>query len=325
MQVRSLVSLCLAVPVIVSLPVQAQDFPSKQVTLIVPFAVGQGSDILARSLGEKLTAVWGKPVVTDNKAGANGIIAVGALRAAAADGHTLLLTSNSPIVINPAIYKTLPYQPARDLAPVIHLASTSVLLVIGPQIPATSIRELVEYVKARPGKLSFGSPGTGSTSHLTMELLKTRAGLDMIHVPYKGSAQALTDIIGGQIQMMFDGPASSLPIVRSGRLKALAYADVRRSPFMPDVPTVAEAGFPGFAVGGWYGLLAPKDTPRAVVDKLNRDFAEVLKLPEIKERLTAQFFEPATPNTSQEFLAKINAEIALWTEVARTAKVEASE
>lgn len=292
---------------------RAQQFPVKPVRLVVPFATGQGSDILARAIAEKLHAQWGKPVIVDNKAGANGSIAASEVVRNADDGHTILVTSNSPMVINPNLYKALSYDVERDLKPVILLSTTDVGLMVNPKLPANNIDELIALLKSEPGKYSYGSIGMGSTSHLAMETFKRATGTDIVHVPYRGSSLAMTDLISGNIQLMFDGLPSSVPHVKSGRIRSLAVSGTRHSRFLPDAPVLGDIGIHGTPNGGWYGVMVGASVDDAVAAQLNAAFRNVLEEPGIRQQLTELSMDAALPPMSQaEFRQFIEKETAYW-------------
>lgn len=300
-------------------------YPSRPVRVLIPFAAGQGSDILARALGEGLTAKWGQPVVVDNKAGGNGAIAAQDLVDAVPDGHTLLLTSNSPIVVNPVLYKSLRYDVQRDFRPVALLSTTPLVLVANLAQPFKTVPELLRYAKANPGKLSYASIGAGSTSHMCMEAFKQAAGIDIVHVPYKGSAPALADVIGGHVQVMIDGLPSALPHVKAGRVQALAVTGPSESSFLPGIPTMDAQGVHGVPAGGWYGLIAPARTDPAIVAKLYEDFTSLMQQEQVKARLRTLSLEPAPRLTMAEFGEMVRRETAMWAETARKLGLYKSE
>ncbi|VCU69295.1 Tripartite tricarboxylate transporter family receptor [Pigmentiphaga humi] len=293
-------------------------FPDKPVRVVVPFPPGQGSDILARAIGDKLSQKWGQAVVVENKAGANGAIALQEVARAKGDGHTLLVTSNSPVVINPSLYKQLPYDAERDFQPIALLAATDMLMVVNSQFPATTLAEVVAHLKAHPGQYSYASPGTGSTSHLSMEVFKQRAGVEITHVPYKGSPPAFTDLIGGSTQLMIDALPSALPQVKAGRVRAIAITSSDTpSTIVPDVPLASAAGVTGLPGRAWYGMFAPRATPAPVVAKIVADVQDVLQMPDIAAKLPQLGLEavPATPPAEfGRFLAK---ERAYWVDATR--------
>jgi len=315
---KLLLLLCLAAGLAVH-PVHAdQAFPNKRVRVIVPFPPGQGSDILARAIGDKLAQKWGQPVVVENRAGANGAIALQDVARAEGDGHTLLVTSNSPVVINPSLYKHLPYDVKRDFQPIALLAGTDMLMVVNAQFPAATLAEVIAQLKANPGKFSYGSPGTGSTSNLSMEVFKKLAGVDVVHVPYKGSAPALTDLIGGSIKLMIDALPSAMPQVKSGRVRAIAITSSDTpSTIMPDVPLASRSGLTGLPGRAWYGMLAPKSTPPAAAARIVADVQAVLRMPEIVAKLPQLGLEAVEPMTPEEFGRFLDKETAYWVDATR--------
>ena len=292
------------------------DFPTKPVRIIVNFATGGPSDIVARLLGHQLTALWGKAVVVENMPGAAGMI--GGQRAAMAtpDGYTLLFSGSSPIVISPSLYEKLPYDPLRDLAPVSQICAIPNVLVVHPGVPAKSVQELVALAKAQPGQFTFASSGSGSASHMAGELFKARAGLDIRHVPYKGTGATIPDLLGGRITMTVAPMATLLPLVRDGKLRALGVASAKRSSATPDLPTIAEAGYPGFDASGWQGALAPVQIPASILRKLNLDIVKVVALPDVRARFAELGMEPIG-NSPQEFALVIKSDVAKWTRVIR--------
>jgi len=298
---------------------QAPDYPNRPIRLIVPHPAGGGNDILARLLGQKLFANWGYPVIVDNRAGGNTIIATDITAKAAPDGYTLILTSSTHSVI-PGLYAKLPYDPLRDFDAVALIATASPILVVHPSVPVTSVKELIAWAKSRPGEINYGSSGFSGSGHLAMELFKNKTGLKLNHVPYKGMAPALGDLIAGNVVLMFGNLVPALPHVKSGRLRALATAGSKRSAVIPELPTVAESGLPGFEISPYFGILGPARMPRPVITKLNEEIARVFQLPESKERLTALGFDSAYA-TPQQFMSMIKADIAKWAELIRQNKI----
>lgn len=300
-----------------ALPAAAQaNYPAKPITIVVPFAAGGTTDILARVIGEALKTELGQPVVIDNRAGAGGNIG-GALAAkAAADGYTLFMGTVGTHAINASLYKKMPFDPIKDFAPLTRVAMVPNLLVAHPSRPYKTVQELVAYAKANPGKVTFGSSGNGSSIHLSGELFDAMAKVDMIHVPYKGSAPAVSDLIGGQIDIMFDNMPSAIQHVRSGRLKAIAVTTAKRSPELPNVPTIAEAGVPGYEATSWFGMFAPAATPAPVVTRLNTALVKVLRDPEVKKKLAEQGAEPHAEKPEQ-FAEFIRKETAKWSQVVK--------
>ena len=294
----------------------AQAFPVKPVRLIVGFTPGTSVAIVARLVGQKLAEGWGQPVVVENRPGAGGNIAADAVAKAAPDGHTIILANNS-LAISASLYKKLSYDAVRDLAPVTQVSYLTHALVVTPNLPANSVRELIALAKAKPGQLNFGSGGTGNSDHMAGELFKSMAGIDIVHVPYKGGTEAMNDTIGGQVAMYFAGVTASLPFVKSGRLKVLGTSGAKRSVVMPEVPTIAEAGLPGYQVTLWNAFFVPAATPPAVIAKIAADSARVLKLPEVQERLATLGLEiAATPPA--ETRAYFGAEIGKWSKVVKS-------
>jgi len=299
----------------------AASFPSKPVRIIVPFAPGGTSDVLARAIGQKLSDTWKQPVVVDNKPGAGGNIGAEMVAKAEPDGHTLLLLDVGTLTISPSIYPKLGYDPVKDLAPITMVAVSPHALVIHPSIPANSVKELIAWAKANPGKINFASAGNGTAVHLAGEQFKLMTGIEMVHVPYKGGAQALTAMVGGEVNMTLNGLLATLPHIKSGKLKALAIAGKTRSPALPDLPTVAEAGVPGFQSGSWQGLLASGGTPKEVVTKINAAVVQVLQTPEIKERMAAQGAD-VVGDSPEQFGAFIRDEKVRWAKIVKDANIK---
>jgi tripartite-type tricarboxylate transporter receptor subunit TctC len=298
----------------------AQTYPDRAVHLIVPFSAGSAVDTLARIPGQKLAELWGQPVVIDNRTGANTIIGTEAAAKAAPDGYTLLLTNDAALATNPALYPKLPYDPLRDFAPITLGASIPVVLVAHASQPFASVQELVAYAKANPGKLHYASGGNGSAQHVPMEMFKQIAGIDLVHVPYKGLGPAFNDVVSGQIPIMFAGLSNTPPHIKAGRIRALAIGSAKRSAAMPDVPTMQEAGVPGFDYSAWAGVLAPAGTPAAIVQKVNADWARVVALPEVRDKLVALGFE-LTPTSPAEFSEMIRREMAKVAKVVKDAHI----
>ena len=279
-------------------------YPSRPLRMIVTFAPGGSVDFTARMLAPKLTEAWGQQVVIDNRGGGGGIIGTELAAKAAPDGYTLLLGTSSGLVANPLLHAKLPYDAVRDFAPVSLLVVNTQLLVVQSALPVRTVKELIAYAKANPGKLAYGSVGGGSPNHLALELFKAATGTDMIHVPYKGSGPAVTELLAGQVQLMFNPPAPLLPHVKTGKLRALAVGNANRSAAMPELPTVAESGVPGFESAPWTGLFAPAQTPRAIVLKLSAQMAKILADPDLRERLLAQGSEArgTTPDALAQYM-----------------------
>ena len=303
----------------------AQAWPFKAIRIIVPFPPGNASDVAARALADRLAQRLGQSVIVENRAGAQGAIGVEAVTKAPADGHTLLITSLSPLVITPHVSKNLPYDPLRDLAPVARIGWTSMILVAPPSVPANTVQELIAYGRANPGKLSYASLGAGTISMLTMEVFKEATGLDILHVPYKGSAQATTDLIGGQVPLMFDGMTSSYGHVKNGKLKALATSATKRSVLAPEIPTLAESGMSGLkdiGVEGWTGMLAPAGTPAAIIERLNAEVNLILEQTDFKTRANGQNLDVYAPSSAAQFGTFIRNEHAHWGAAVRPLKLD---
>ncbi len=298
-----------------------QAYPNRAIRIVVPFAAGGPSDVLARTLAQKLNQAWNQPVVVENRVGASGIIGADAVAKSAPDGYTLLLAQVGD-TISMSLFSKLPYHFEKDFAPITLAGQTAFLLVTHPSLPVKNTRELIALAKSRPGSLTFGSSGAGSASHLAGELLKSMAGIDMVHVPYKGQAPATTDLLGGQISLMFNNLITSLTHVKSGRMRALAVSSAKRYRGLPELPTVAESALPGFNVDFWLGALAPATTPRPIIDKLNAELVKAVQTPDVIERLGTLGVEPVG-NTPDEFARVIHAEVARWAKVVKDARVKA--
>jgi len=300
----------------------AQAYPSKPVTMIVPFPAGGTTDIVARLTAQKLSEAWGQPVVVDNRAGAGGNIGSAMVAKAAPDGYTILMGTVGTHAINASLYEKMPYDVVKDFAPITNVAAVPNMLVINPALPVNSVKELIEYGKKNPGKLNMASSGNGTSIHLAGELFKVMTGVQMEHIPYKGSAPALTDMMGGQVQVMFDNMPSAINHVKAGKLKALAVTTATRSSAMPDLPTVAEAGVPGFEAASWFGLLAPAGTPKEIVAKIQADVVKAMKTTDLTEKM-AQQGAVAVGNTPDEFSAYIKVELAKWEKVVKASGAKA--
>ncbi len=294
----------------------ADAFPSKPVRIVVPFTPGGSTDILARAIGERLAQAWGQPVVIENKPGAGGNVGVELVAKSPPDGHTIVMGHIGTFAANPALYKQLPYDPVNDFAPITLVAMVPNVLVVGPAVQAKTLGELVAYAKANPGKLDYGSGGNGSAAHLATEYFRMRTGVQMQHVPYKGTGPAVADLLGGQIGVMITGALPLMPHIKSGKLRPLAVASPKRLAILPDVPTIAESGYPGFSAVQWYGLFAPAATPKEIVAKINRDAVRALKDPAVAERLASEGAEPVG-DTPEQFGAFVKSEIELWGKVIR--------
>jgi tripartite-type tricarboxylate transporter receptor subunit TctC len=302
----------------------AQNYPDKPIRLLVGFAAGGPADISARVLGDRFTEAWGQPVVTENITGAAGNLATDRVAKSAPDGYTLLLAASATIVTNPSLYQKLPFDPVKDLLPITQICFTPNLLVVPSELPVKSVSELVAYARAQPGKLTFGSAGVGTSQHLAGELFKTMAGIDIQHVPYRGIAAVMPDLLGGRLTMVFGNISAVWPLVREGRLRALAVTSPRRSAAVPDLPTMIEQGFAGFDSTAWFALMAPAGTQAAIVEKLHRETVRVLALPEVRKRFDDLGME-AIGNTPAEFAAVIAAETPQWAKVIQAAGIKASD
>ena len=300
----------------------AHAYPDRPLRLIVPFPPGGGNDILARAVGQRLAESIGQQVVVDNRGGAGGIVGAELAAKSVPDGYTLLLGSLGSLAHNPALRPQLPYDPVRDFSPVTLLANSAFILVVNPSLPAKSVGEFIALAKAKPGSLNYASAGQGSSLHMTGEIFKATTGVDIVHVAYKGTAPALTELMAGQVQASFSTMPPALPHVKTGKLRALAVTTAKRALAAPDVPTVAEAGVPGFQVSNWQGIVAPSKTPAAIIEKLNRDMLATLKLPAMMDLLNAQGLEPAG-GTPAQFSALIESEIAKYKAVVKTAGIRA--
>jgi tripartite-type tricarboxylate transporter receptor subunit TctC len=298
------------------LPACAQAYPTKPIRLVVPFPPGGSLDVVARAIGQKLTEAWGQPVVIDNRPGAGGNIGADLVAKSAPDGYTILEGALSTHAVNVSLYRTMPYDPIKDFAPITLVATTPNVLVLNPTLPVNSVRELVAYAKAHPGTLSFGSGSNGSAGHLAGELFKAEAGVDMVHIPYKGGAPALQALLAGDTQLMFDNLANSTPQLKAGKLKALAVTTAKRSALIPELPTLAETGLPGFDIYTWWGFMAPAGTPKEIIAKWNAEVTRILATPEMKAFFAQQGAEPA-PTTPEQFAALIRSEIPKYAKIVK--------
>jgi len=310
---------CMALLVlIIATAASAQSYPDKSVRMVVPFAAGAGSnDIMARLVAQKLSDALGQQFVVDNRPGASGIIGTDIVAKAPPDGYTVLMMSLT-FTVNPSLFSKLPYDTVRDPIPVTMVASAPLMLVVHPSVPAKSVTEFIAYAKANPGKLNFGSGGPGTTPHLAGEMIKTMAGIQVTHIPYKGGAPALTDLVAGQIQFMCENIPGTLPFAKAGKLRALAVTDLKRSPLLPELPTLDEAGLKGYQIVGWNGLFVPAGTPQPIVNRLNAEVVKALALPDVKDRL-ATLGADAVGDTPQHFAVFIKAEIPKWAKVVKDA------
>ena len=294
-----------------------KDYPNRPVRMIIPFSPGGSNDIMGRLVAGKLTQSMGEQVVVDNRPGASGIIGTDIAAKSAPDGYTVLVMSLT-FAVNPSLHSKLPYDTAKDLIPVTLIASAPLMLVVHPSLPTKTVKEFIAYTKANPGKLNFGSGGPGSTPHLAGEMLKSMAGIKMAHIPYKGGGPALADLVGGQIQLMLENIPSTLPFVKSGKLRGLAITSKQRSPTVPDMPTLDEAGVKGFDLTGWNGLFVPRGTPRAIINLLHAETVKALAAPDVKQRLAAMSAVGGGESPAQ-FSAFVKAETEKWAKISKEA------
>jgi tripartite-type tricarboxylate transporter receptor subunit TctC len=318
---RGRVVVCFAAVLLAATPLAhaQEDYPSKPVKMIVPYPAGGTADTLPRILGERLREKWGQPIVVENRSGAGGNIGAEAVARAEADGYTLLASPPAPIAVNQSLYKKLAFDPAT-LVPVTVMAAVPNVLVVHPSVTAKSVQELIAFAKANPRKLNYASQGSGTTSHLTANLFQSMANVELVHVPYKGTAPALTDLLGGQVDLMFDNLGSSLAHIRTGKLRALGVGSVKRVASLPDVPTIAESGLPKFQSVTWFAIMAPPKTPAAIVTRISTAVSDVLKHPDVIKRFEELSAEPVG-GTPAETAAFIQEEVVRWREVIRTAGV----
>ena len=298
----------------------AQTYPAKAVRLVVPFLAGGSTDIVGRTVAQKLNEMWGQPVVVDNRPGGGTTIGTEAVARAAPDGYTLLVTP-APFTINPSLLAKIPYDALNDFAPITLINTTPLVMVVHPGVPAKTVKELIALAKAKPGKLNFGSSGTGGSNHLAGELFDAMAGVKMVHIPYKGNAGALTDIVGGHLDVVYNGVTSAIALIRGGKLRVLAVTSLKRTAALPDVPTLDETGLKGFEAVAWNGLTAPAKTPRDVILKINADVIKIINSPELKERLKAEGSDPVG-NSPEQFAAFLRSEVAKWAKVIKVAGVK---
>ena len=297
---------------------QAQDYPNRSVKIIVPGAAGSVPDFLARTIGQRLSDHWRQPVVIENVLGAGGNIGTDRVAKAPADGYTLLLNTIAPIAVNQSLMGTLPYDPVKDLAPITQVANTANILAVHPSFPAKTLQDIIRLAKAQPGQLSYPSGGNGTTQHLSGELLNTMAGIKLVHIPYKSTGQMTADVLGGQMSIIFHNAPVLLPYVRSGALRGIAVTSAKRQPYAAELPTMGEAGLPGFEVNAFFGFMAPAGVPQAIVEKLHREIVAIMALPDVHERFLAQAAEPVG-NRPDEYAAFIQSEIVKWARVVKEA------
>ena len=294
----------------------AQPYPSKPIRIVAPSTPGDAPDVIARLVADKLTAALGQQVVVENKPGAGGVVGSDYVAKSAPDGYTLIMGNAGSHGINAAVYSKLPYDIQRDFAPVSQVAVAPNVMVVNPSVPANTVAEFIAYAKANPGKLSYASGGNGSSAHMSMELFKSMAGIDIQHVPYKGSSPALTDVVAGQVVVFIGNMPPTVPLIKAGKLRRLAVTTRTRSALMPELPTITEAGLPGYETVAWFGVLAPAGTPPEIVNKLSAEIAKIAKSPEMRERLVAMGAEPVG-STPEEFKAVIDRDIAKWKPLAQ--------
>lgn len=319
---NSSMSVALLAAAVLSLPVHAATtYPTKPIRIIVAYTPAGTTDILARALGQKMTETWNQPVIVDNRAGAAGNIGTEVAARATPDGYTLIMGTAGTHGINVSLYRKLGWHPLNDFAPVSLVSMVPNIMVVNNALPVKNVREFLAYVTANPGKLSYGSPGNGSTAHLSMELFKSMTGANLVHIPYKGSAGVMADVMGGQIAVTIDNMPPYLPNVKAGKIRALAVSTAKRSSAVPDLPTIADAGVPGYDSGAWFGLLAPAGTPKAIVNQLSAETARILKQPEVNKRISELGAEPVG-STPEQFTALIKSEITKWAKVIKDANVE---
>ena len=310
----------LAVPYCASTSAVAQTYPVKPIRLVLPYPPGGGSDTIGRPLAQKMSEGLGQQVVVENRGGAGGNIGMEAVARSAPDGYTIVLALTAQLAVNPALFSKVPYDPLRDYAPITLLGSGGYILVVHPSLPVRTVKELIALAKTRPGQIAYSSSGNGSGGHLAAELLNSMAGIKMLHVPYKGGGPALMDLIAGQVQVLFSTQLASWPHVQSGRIRALASSIAKRPASLPDLPTVAEAGVPGFDAGVWYGVLAPAGTPRDIVMRLNGEIARVLNQPDYRNLLVNNTIEPIG-SPPEELSRYIKSELVKWAKVVKDAHV----
>jgi tripartite-type tricarboxylate transporter receptor subunit TctC len=294
----------------------AQTWPTSTVTIVVPWPPGGPSDIAARPVAQKLTAALGQTVIIDNRAGSGGNIGSAVVARSTPNGNTLLITSSSPIVINPSLYNNMTFDPLKDLAPITNLLRVPLVLVANPSVPANNLKELVAYIKSQNGKFAYASAGSGTPQHLTGELFKSTLKLDMVHVPYKGSAPAITDLLGGHVPVMFDSMIAIMPHIKSGKVKVIAASGAKRSALLPDVPTFAESGYPGLVSYAWYGFFAPAKTPKPIIARLNSETLKIMKEPEF-QRILAETGSDFVGDTPENFSKFVKAESVKWSKVVK--------
>jgi tripartite-type tricarboxylate transporter receptor subunit TctC len=303
-------------------PNPAQNYPSKTVRMIVPWPPGGTTDILGRMISQELTKTWGHQVIVDNRAGASAIIGTDLLAKSPPDGYTIGMLISTHVV-NPSLYGKVPFDPLKDFIPITLVANVTDFVSVNPSLPVKNLKELVALMKAKPGQIAFASSGSGTSTHLAGELFKLTAGVNINHIPYKGGSPAITDLVGGQVQMMFGNATSILPFIRSGKVRAVAVTSIKRSPALPQVPTVAESGYPGFEVNEWYGVAAPAGTPRPIIDKLHAEILRYITSPEVRDRLVNQMGADVVGMPPDEYARFMKTEYEKWTKVVKQGNLKA--
>jgi tripartite-type tricarboxylate transporter receptor subunit TctC len=319
---RVITSILVAMGALMSANATAQSFPVKPVRMIVAFPPGGGTDIVARVVSQKLSDMWGQQVIVDNRAGAAGTIGTDLAAKAAPDGYTLFMGTMGNLTANTVLYTNLPFDVGRDLTPVTLVVKVHFVMVAHPSLPAQTVRDLIALAKAKPGQINYASSGAGGAPHLGAELFKSMAGVDLVHVPYKGSGPSFADLLGGQVSLTIDSLAQALPYIKSGRLKALAVTGAKRAPMLPDVPTMAEAGVPGYELTNWFGLVTRAGAPRDIVDRVNADVVKVVQMPDVRQRLLDMALDPVG-DTPEQFGEFIRSETAKWVKVIKEAGITA--
>ena len=311
----------MSVALLCAAPAHAQQYPSKSIRFIVPYVAGGNTDVLARLIGQQMSETLGQPVIIDNRPAVDGVVGIGLVASSPGDGYTLLMVSSS-VAINVAVGYKLPYDTMRDLAPITQTASQQLILVVHPSLPVKTVKELIEFAKIKSGGLNYGT--SSNAGQLATELFNVMAGIKMVHIPYKGSAPMINDLLGGQIDVSFSPSVTTLPHVRSGRLRAIAIGDSKRSSFMPDTPTVSESGVPGYQAVIWTGMLAPAKTPRSIINMLNKEVVRIVRAPDLKNRLV-QLGSDTVGSTPEQFGEFLKAEIAKWSKIAKQVGVKAAD
>jgi tripartite-type tricarboxylate transporter receptor subunit TctC len=317
---RAIAALACALALLAAPAWSQSGYPTKPVRIVVPFPPGQAADTFSRMLAERLTALWGQQVIVENRGGGGGVPGVMAVKDAAPDGYTWLVGTSGTLGVNPSVYAKIPYDPLKDFAPASNIFIVPLVIVAHPSFAPNTVAELVDAAKKAPGRINFASAGPGTAQHMTGELFKSRAGIDLVHIPYKGSGPGITDLVGGQVPIMFDSITSAMPHIKSGRAKAIAVTTAQRIPQLPDVPTVAESGYPGFEGVGWSGIVLPAGTPRDIVERVSADIQKLLNDPQLRERMIDRGGIP-DPRTPQGYTDFIRSEIEKWAQVAKAANV----